>query len=77
MLKYRNRLYWTCLKFDTHVFKTVDGKIPDKCPFCDSRKVRGCTKDWYDTMKLSNKISRNHGDIWDYCKMVWGSYNAD
>ena len=74
-MRYRSRLYWTCLKDTSHVFKTAYGKIPFKCPFCDSRKIRGCTKDWYDTILRSHKYVEVFGSDFEQYQKNSGDYN--
>lgn len=49
-------LYWGCKKFEGHVFKTRRGKIPLKCPYCDTKHIRGITENWYNIMRYNPEI---------------------
>jgi len=78
----RKLLYWSCLKDTDHVFTTKNGEIPFSCPFCGSRKVRACFKDWYDTVMLSKEYKELQrewmGDkIYDFCNIIWRNYDAN
>lgn len=76
-------LYWTCLKYSDHVFSTSNGVIPFVCPFCDTKRIRACPKDWYDTIKNNQVLAfkeyqMRNNDFSDgaYGRFLW-SYHVE
>ena len=73
------RLCWTCHKCE-HMWETFRGMaVPECCPICGFRSVRGVLPEVFDEWKQIQKTSRVYKEmfedpIWSYCVKVWEAY---